>query len=155
MTRTYRNQFTIDENRPLTVPAWLHDSVEWEDVSWGNDVSPRFENTSLLVAVWVDYDNPNDREYEDYSKYTVQRLTIDERGERHLGNGQLLETDDEAELLDFVRYLPVQQAMDRAQFELSAVLEGLYQLPESELNSRRISFVEAAIDELVTAVNLK
>ena len=56
------------------VPEFLLKDSDWEDVSWHNDVCPRWENKEIGLAVWVDCNEPECREYEDWKQYTVVRL---------------------------------------------------------------------------------
>jgi hypothetical protein len=53
------------------VPEFLMHSAGWEDVSYRNDVCPRFENKELGIAVWVEANEPSAREYEEWAQYTV------------------------------------------------------------------------------------
>lgn len=66
----------------ITVPDFLL-SEPWVDFSWHNDVCPRFHNDELGFAVWVDFDDPAERElntidgpFEEniWKKFTVVRL---------------------------------------------------------------------------------
>lgn len=99
MTRTYLNQFIINEEHPLTVPAFLL-SPPWEDISWGNDERPSFFNHNLMLKVWVDFDRPEDREDEfTRPKFSATHMTVEldivEGSEEH-------EFDTEEELLKFL-----------------------------------------------------
>ena len=73
----------------------------FEDQSWHNDVCPRFDkqlpNGNWLV-LWVDYLNPEDREYPKEKRFVVA-LFDDEY--THIET--LLESDSWQEIVDFVK----------------------------------------------------
>lgn len=79
----------------ITVPKFLL-LGDWEDVSWHNEVCPRFNSERFGLAVWVDYDDPAERELNcidqpgEWKKYTVVQL-LDE-GE--LSDDTLFSTED-------------------------------------------------------------
>ena len=99
--RTWHNQFTIDEDRPLSVPEYLLHQP-WEDVSWGNEVCPRFINPSLAISVWVDYDLQEDRElsHTDWRKFTVNSILDIE--EDILADESMFSAEDPVELENFI-----------------------------------------------------
>lgn len=81
----YAKEFDADR---IFVPQFLFGRL-WEDVSWHNDVCPRFQCTAHMLAVWVDFDDPAERElncldgpYEEnvWKKYNVVKLIQDEDG---------------------------------------------------------------------------
>jgi hypothetical protein len=47
----------------------------WDDISWHNDTCPSwcagFTKEGHIVKVWVDYADPNDREFEDIGRFGV------------------------------------------------------------------------------------
>lgn len=59
---SYTKEF--DEAR-MTVPDFLF-QPEWKDVSWHNDACASWHNHRLLLCVWVDYDDPAEREMNEY-----------------------------------------------------------------------------------------
>lgn len=73
--RTYSNQFDLDKY-PCTIPAFLL-KAPWEDTSWGNDACPSFTHNELHLAVYVDFDDPEDREWESGSKFSILHLGPD------------------------------------------------------------------------------
>lgn len=77
----------------ITVPDFLQ-CPPWEDVSWHNDVCPRFENYDLMLAVWVDYDTVEEREYEEWKKYTVVELVERLNDPPHVADEPLFATED-------------------------------------------------------------
>jgi hypothetical protein len=68
------------------LPAGFHDA------SYRNDVCPRYTSNDDRVSIWIDYPNPDDREYCLMHQYRVTLASIDD--------GIVLETDDWAEALD-------------------------------------------------------
>jgi uncharacterized coiled-coil protein SlyX len=77
------------------VPQFVLDDIEWEDVSWHDDVAPRFENKRLRLAVWTDATDPQDREYpEDWKRLSAVELILHENDASDLGNDTLFETED-------------------------------------------------------------
>lgn len=147
--RTCWNQFNL-ETRPCYIPNFI--LTTFEDNSWGNETCPHFDNEELLLTIWVDFDSPTDREWEDGKKYTVVEILNWE--ERENATSSVFETDNEEELKTFCREWQLHKIMKRAQFELAAVLEGLYQLPESDFRNYRISLVENCIDDFTEACEM-
>lgn len=96
----YLEHFSISPERPLTVPFDILD--RFVDVSWHHDTAPSFENKALLLVVFVDYDNPTDRECGYLSKkYRVFRMYDSETSEFDAYN-VLLATDDYNEFQSFL-----------------------------------------------------
>lgn len=81
-----------------TIPEFLLNN-NWVDVSWGNDVCPRFENEELRLAVWVDADDQANREYDDWKKFNVVELIVNKHDGNTLGETPLFDTED-ADALD-------------------------------------------------------
>lgn len=157
---SYMTQFTVNEERVLIVPEFLL-RLPWEDVSWGNDAMPRFESTSHMLAVWVDYDNVEDREYEDGNKFTVVRL-LGTTDERELGEETLLATDDDVALERFLAGFEPDELttedlafINETCFSVALVEAGkllvnaLDSAPTDEAKER----VQAAIDEINTLLH--
>jgi hypothetical protein len=69
-----------------SLPAGFHDA------SYRNDVCPRYTSNDDRVSIWIDYPNPDDREYCLMHQYRVTLASIDD--------DIVLETDDWAEALD-------------------------------------------------------
>lgn len=90
----YAKEFNHEK---YVVPAVLV-SAGWEDVSWGNDTCPRWENKELRIAVWVDCINPEDREFDDWKQYTVVGLKLRSDGTTELDDDSLFETEDSTKL---------------------------------------------------------
>jgi hypothetical protein len=62
------------------------------DASYRNDVCPRYTSDDDRVSIWIDYPDPDAREYCLMRQYRVTLASIDD--------GIVLETDDWAEALD-------------------------------------------------------
>lgn len=146
--RTYTNQFDLDLY-PCYIPHFILSNCV--DRSWGNETCPHFENEELMLCFWIDFDNPTHRELES-PKYTVVEVLNFEADT--LAEKILLETDNEEELITFCREYQLHKAMDRAAFELAAVLEGLYKLPADDFRNYRISLVENCIDDFNEACSI-
>lgn len=82
------------------VPSFLQING-WQDVSWHNDISPRFENEKLMLAVWVETSDPAGREYDDWKQYTVVQI-IDTSDGTVLEDESCFETDSIAELQEWI-----------------------------------------------------
>ena len=142
--RTWSNQFTINEDRPLTIPAWLLKRL-WEDLSWGNEVCPRFVNYDLAVALWVDYDNPEDREItiSTWKKFNLVRiLNIDED---ILADEVLFSTDDDLELQKFLHSYAITMHSTQIFNSLTALLDLCTSDKETEL-------VQSMLDDIVVII---
>lgn len=94
---SYRNEFP-GFVLGVQIPA------NWEDVSWHNDTMPswlvRFPDG--IIKVWIDYDNPDDREQEGGFRFTI--CECDEEGETGGGPG-FFESNDWAEVVAKVETL--------------------------------------------------
>ena len=82
------------------VPSFLQING-WQDVSWHNDVCPRFENEKLMLAVWVETTDPCGREYEDWKQYTVVKI-IDTSDGTVLEDESCFETDSVEGLQEWI-----------------------------------------------------
>lgn len=49
----------------------------WEDISWRNDACPNFINSALGVALFIDYPDPQWREYPEYPRFLAYRVDED------------------------------------------------------------------------------
>jgi hypothetical protein len=84
---TYAKAFpTFPADAMPAVPADFYDG------SYRNDVCPRFISDDDRVSIWIDFPNPDDREYCLMRQYRVTLASIDD--------GIVLETDDYAEALE-------------------------------------------------------
>lgn len=127
MKRTYLNQFTINEDMPLTVPDFFLDTNHWTDESWGNEACPRFTCEQLQISVWVDYDRPADRELEEFQthKYTVVKVI----NETELENDSIFESDDWDETLFFLLDLYAKSQLAKVEEQLIDLLEVFKKVP--------------------------
>lgn len=129
MKRTYLNQFTINATRPLHVPDFLLKEAYWDDLSWGNDAMPHFTSPHFGIAVYVDYDNPEDREFDDMSrcKYYVYKVDAEDRAE----DESLFEGNDEAELLTFITDYAVGLRLKELNDDIAELLNLVRMMPEN------------------------
>jgi hypothetical protein len=63
----------------------------WEDISWRNDVCPSWQSNGYQI--FVNFENPDDREYSGGERFLVSDITTNE---------VYLMTDDWNEILTFV-----------------------------------------------------
>lgn len=96
------------------VPEFLLTDPNWEDVSWHNDVCPRWENKELQLAVWVDHHEPECREYEDWKQYTVVGLILHENDCPTLADDTLFATECAKELLSWIQMYTIKQLIESA-----------------------------------------
>lgn len=152
--RTWQNQFTINEEFPLTVPEFLL-KAPWEDTSWGNDACPSFFNHDLMIRVFVDFDNDGDREYSG-KKFSVQHCTIEQEWVE--GTDQP-DFDDATELEAFLstqhNFTEDEKADAKATFTTDIVEAGklLVNALDHTDNEEHKARIQAAIDELNTIIH--
>jgi hypothetical protein len=96
------------------VPEFLLTDAGWEDVSWHNDVCPRFENKELGLAVWVEANEPECREYEEWAQYTVVAIKCMIDGATMLCDDELFKTEDSRELLNWIHMYEIKQHIEIA-----------------------------------------
>lgn len=116
----YENEFDATK---MTVPDFLF-GQEWEDVSWHNDACASWHNRDLLLCVWVDYDDPADREMNDYQadgawkKFNVSPLKRIGEDEYVLDNddtaADLFQTDDPEKLEQWLKLYEARGYLERA-----------------------------------------
>ena len=88
---SYAKEFDFEN---YNVPNCLINS-DWEDVSWHNDVCPRWENYKLMIAVWVERMDCEQRELEDQKQYTVCEILSHGGDDYYLADGTLFSTEYE------------------------------------------------------------
>ena len=84
MPRTYATEFP--DFTSADIPAELLDATQWVDMSWHNEACPRFYSVATLtyngeparVCVWVEKENPEDREEASYPRFGVELVTVDD-----------------------------------------------------------------------------
>lgn len=87
---SYREEF------PTFDPSTLPDLPKgWTDQSWHNDSCPSF-NAGNGMVVFIDFAQPDDREFPE-----CERFTVHNDPEVHDGNDVLLATDDWNAVLHF------------------------------------------------------
>jgi hypothetical protein len=96
------------------VPEFLLTGEGWEDVSWHNDVCPRFENRELGLAVWVDCNEPECREYEDWAQYTVVPITALLDGSTVLADEHIFNTEVQGCLEEWLNLYETKSYLERA-----------------------------------------
>ena len=94
------------------IPSFLQ-TAYWHDVSWHNDIAPRFENYELLLAVWVETADQADREYADWKQYTVVKIR-DISGGTTLEDESSFETDNADELHEWLHKYAVKEDLLKA-----------------------------------------
>lgn len=97
------------------VPEFLLKDSDWEDVSWHNDVCPRWENKEIGLAVWVDCNEPECREYEDWKQYTVVKIVAIDRECAVLADDTEFATEDPAELKRWIIMFQIRTHVEIAQ----------------------------------------
>lgn len=85
---TYRTEFP-DFDLDVAIPA------SFEDVSWHNDAAPCWISAARRLALWVDYADPDKREFPEVSRFVLTKVDAD--GQH--ADGVVLETDDYSEVL--------------------------------------------------------
>lgn len=109
---SYNTQFNGEE---YNVPGFLFSNEDWDDVSWGNDIAPRWEAERLGIAIWVECIDPARREYEDWKQYTVCRIEKQSDGTFQLAeDAPLFETEDAHKLEEWISYYEVHYYVEGA-----------------------------------------
>jgi hypothetical protein len=84
---TYAKAFpTFPANAMPALPAGFHDA------SYRNDVCPRYTSDDDRVSIWVDYPDPDAREFRFVCQYRVTLASIDD--------GIVLDTDKWSEAVE-------------------------------------------------------
>jgi hypothetical protein len=109
--RNFTNQFNAAE---FTVPACITKNSDWQDVSWGNDVAPRWENREIGIAIWVFQNDVEQREYPEGKRYSVVELIHIGRDNAEVGlkDDDIFTTDDEEKLSKFIEYYNIQNHLN-------------------------------------------
>jgi hypothetical protein len=84
MPRTYASEFP--DFTAADIPAELLDATQWEDMSWHNEICPRFVTRDTVqslgetchICVWVERVNPADREDESLPRFSVCLVTSED-----------------------------------------------------------------------------
>lgn len=65
----------------------------FEDISWGQDACPCIHSDSLNLQVWIDFTNPDDREFQGAKRFIV----VDVKA-----GADAIETDDWNDVMAFI-----------------------------------------------------
>ncbi len=81
-----------------TIPAFIAESPDWEDISWHNDACPRFLNTKLKLELFIEADEEANRECESDYRFALHSVVV--TPDNTVGNwlGNVAECDTEEEL---------------------------------------------------------
>lgn len=96
------------------VPEVFTTNTAWEDVSWHNDICPRWENKELELAVWVDNMEPELREYDDWKQYTVFAGHVRGDGTFALHDDCIFATEDAKKLEAWLDMFQIKQHLEEA-----------------------------------------
>lgn len=102
-----------------TIPAFITNNSDWQDVSWHNDVCPRWENGEIGLAVWVDADNLEMREFDDWKRLTIVRIVAEDNGCFVLADDTDYTTDDDKDAERWIRLFQVKTAVEAAQYHMN------------------------------------
>lgn len=102
-----------------TIPAFIEKNPDWKDVSWHNDTAPRWENEKIGLAVWVDCDDPEKREYDDWKRLTIVRVVAEDRGCLVLADDIDYATDDDKDAERWICLFQVKTAIEAAQYHMN------------------------------------
>lgn len=113
------------------IPEFLLEDKNWEDVSWHNDICPRFENKTRLLAIWVETINPELREYDDWKQYTVVKLIPYSDGKLQLADDTLFTTEDAMKLECWLWLYTTKCNLEHASLALCRMDEPLEELQDN------------------------
>jgi hypothetical protein len=129
------------------VPEFLLQNIDWEDVSWHNDVCPRFEDKEHRLAIWVDNMEPELREYEDWKQYTVVELILQSDGTTQLADDIIFATEDAKKLERWLWLRCAKDALEGASSAFCSMDEPLEELQDS------IATLIAQTEEAINALS--
>lgn len=80
-----------------TIPAFIAESPDWEDISWHNDACPRFLNAKLKLELFIEADEEADRECESDCRFALHSVMVTPGNTvgNWLGNVADCETEEE------------------------------------------------------------
>ena len=96
------------------VPEFLLTDINWKDVSYRNDVCPRFENKELGLAVWIEANEPSAREYEEWAQYTVVAIKCMLDGATVLCDEDLFQTEVQRNLEEWLTLYETKMLLSEA-----------------------------------------
>ena len=85
MPRSYATEFP-EFIAGVDIPVEFLDATQWVDMSWHNETCPRFytvatlthDGTPARVCVWIEKENPEDREDASHPRFGVELVTVDD-----------------------------------------------------------------------------
>ncbi len=86
------------DHAKYSIPAFIAESPDWEDISWHNDACPRFLNTKLKLELFIEADEEANRECESDYRFALHSVVV--TPDNTVGNwlGNVAECDTEEEL---------------------------------------------------------
>ena len=87
------------DHTKYTIPAFIAESPDWEDISWHNDVCPRFLNCELGLELFIAADKEIDRESDMEYRFSLHSVSITQ--DNYIGNwlSNVGECETEEELI--------------------------------------------------------
>lgn len=131
-----------------TIPEFISKNSDWKDVSWHNETSPRFENEEIGLAVWVDCDNPELREFDDWKRITIVRVVAEDRGCLILADDIYYSTDDDKDAERWIRLFQVKTAVEAAQYHMNQLETPIEDLSDELATARAILEVQMSQCEI-------
>lgn len=116
----YAKEFNHEQ---YTIPKFITSNSDWKDVSWHNDASPRFENKEIGLAVWVETDDPELREFDDWKRLTIVRVVGQDDEILILADDYDYATDDDADAERWITLFQVRTQVEAAQYYLNQLKE--------------------------------
>lgn len=107
---SYAKEFNHEN---YNVPEFLLKDPAWVDCSWHNDVAPRWENSVIGLAVWVECINPELREIDNMGQYVVVELIYVSEDENTMHDEDILQTEDAEKLQMFVELYPIKKQLEQ------------------------------------------
>jgi hypothetical protein len=101
---TYREEFPDFD--PATMPNIPEGFV---DTSWCNDACPNFCNEAISLAIFVDYLDPQKRDYPDTARFTLYRT-----GDGTMTEQDIVSTDDWDAILKAINDETARIGLERA-----------------------------------------
>jgi hypothetical protein len=96
-SRTFESEFDTSK---YTIPSYFTNSPDWEPDMWHNNVCPAYVHTPTRTRVWIEADEPDDRENPDSDRFVVTR--DDENGDYDYSAEEWF-TESEEELYAYLK----------------------------------------------------
>lgn len=74
----------------------------FEDVSWHNDTCPMFQHDGAGLALFIDFRDRKDREFQERDRFAVKRMTMGEDGWELTDEGEYFASDDWAVICAYI-----------------------------------------------------